>query len=350
MIKNGVFSVARSFVPGSRSATDKTIEETFMKHSESRGGSGGAGMIGILNNQDAYQRWVRTARERVKFYQATLQMAGMGPDCSKTNDKHKETRSSDIKKSEKFVTQVVETIEDYSNPFDVADETKLYCLSSGCPVADDIMDDVLKADDEGKKTKEEFIKCRLGKENEEKKGKNGDGIFFDTISKLKLKTMASGNINVTLTKSDKKVVKYRQDGSFVFNLLVQLEKMGTDLVNLRDFVSYPLTPVPYSIGTVDGCLAKTNKSKGFHWLTNNVSNANYPADDGKTTVIEDGNAIFHCLSNIPDTFAEIAERVFDMASNCQSVIFSTDMYKIDSVKTMERVRRGTSNKAPDWWS
>lgn len=53
MIKQGVFSVARSFVPGSRSATDKTIEETFMKHSKSRGGSGGTGIVGILNNQDA---------------------------------------------------------------------------------------------------------------------------------------------------------------------------------------------------------------------------------------------------------------------------------------------------------
>ena len=96
LIKRGVFSVARSFVPGSRSATDKTIEETFM-HSKSRGGSGGTGMVGILNNQDAYQRWVKTASERAKYYQATLQMAGMEPDTAKTNN-HKEIRSSEIKK------------------------------------------------------------------------------------------------------------------------------------------------------------------------------------------------------------------------------------------------------------
>lgn len=32
LIKSGSFSVARSFVPGNRCATDKTIEETFMRH------------------------------------------------------------------------------------------------------------------------------------------------------------------------------------------------------------------------------------------------------------------------------------------------------------------------------
>ena len=342
LIKNGVFSVARSFVPGSRSATDKTIEETFMKHSKSRGGGCGSGMIGILNNQDAYQRWVKTAQERVKYYQATLQMAGMGPDNTKTNNSHKETRPSEITKSAQFVMQVVETIQDYSNPFDIADETNLYCLSSGCPVVTDTMEDVLRAEDEGKKAKEDFIKDRLGKENEGKKGKNGDGVFFDTIPRMKLKTMATDKNKVTLKKSDQSIVKYRQEGSFVFNLLVQLEKMDPNLVNLKDFVSYPLTPIPYSIGTIDGCLAKTNKSKGFHWLIRNVVNAKYPSE--QTTVIEDGNAVFHCLTNVPNTFAEIAERVFEMASSCSSVVFSTDMYKADSVKSMERVRRGTSTK------
>ena len=343
LIKRGVFSVARSFVPDSRSATDKTIEETFMKHSKSRGGSGGTGMIGILHNEDAYQRWVRTARERVKFYQAALQMAGMEPN-NITNKEHKENRLSEIKKSANFITQVVETIEDYGSPFDSSDENKLYCLSSGCPVTEDIMEDVLKADDEGEKAKLEFIKERLGEKNYGKKGKNGEGIFFDTIKKMKLKTMSSNNAKVTLTKSNTNTVKYRQDGSFVFNLLVQLEKMGPGVVNVREFVSYPLTPIVYSIGTLDGFLAKTNKSKGFQWLTSNTENAKYPKSNERTIVIEDGNAIFHCMSNVPSTFLEIAERIFDMASSCDNIIFSTDMYKRNSVKTMERLRRGTSNK------
>jgi hypothetical protein len=53
--------VARSFVPGNRCPVDKTIEETFMKHSKSNGGAGdgSTGLFGLLSNYDAYQRWVR---------------------------------------------------------------------------------------------------------------------------------------------------------------------------------------------------------------------------------------------------------------------------------------------------
>lgn len=340
LIKNGVFSVARSFVPGSRSATDKTIEETFMKHSKSRGGSGGAGMVGILHNQDAYQRWVRTARERTKFYQATLQTIGMERD-PKTN-KHKENRKSEIKKSEAFVAQIIESITDYGNPFDISDTENLYCLSSGSRVDKEVMEDVLRADTEGEKAKLKFIEERLGEGNREKKGKDGEGVFFDKIPRMKLKNMASQE-KVTLTKSDKTKVQYKGDGSFVYNLLVQLQKLGTDVVNLRNFVSYPLTPIVYSLGTYDGFLSKTNKAKGFHWLTKKVSNAKYP-DSDSTTVIEDGNAIFHCMNNIPNTFGDIAEKTFDMASKGKNMIFSTDMYKPLSVKTMERARRGTSSR------
>ena len=82
--------------------------------------------------------------------------------------------------------------------------SKLYCLSSGCSVADDVMEDVLSVETLGREAKLAFIKDRLGKENEEKKGANGDGIFFDTIKKMKLKTMTTDNTKVTLKKSDKK--------------------------------------------------------------------------------------------------------------------------------------------------
>ena len=41
LFRAGALSVARSFVPGNRCAVDKTIEETFMKHSKTRGGISG---------------------------------------------------------------------------------------------------------------------------------------------------------------------------------------------------------------------------------------------------------------------------------------------------------------------
>ena len=62
-----MFSVAISLIPGSRWAVDKTMEETFMKHAKSKGGAGGAGagLCGLVQNSNAYQRWSRTMHERL---------------------------------------------------------------------------------------------------------------------------------------------------------------------------------------------------------------------------------------------------------------------------------------------
>ncbi len=112
MLKRGAISVARSFIPGNRCAVDKTMEETFMKHAKSHGGAGssGAGLSGLVNNYDAYQRWVRTTQERAKYVHATLNFADMLHD-SDVGTKHSDTRPSEIQRSEKTVTSVKEAKE-----------------------------------------------------------------------------------------------------------------------------------------------------------------------------------------------------------------------------------------------
>ena len=54
LLRNRAISVARSFIPGNRCAVDKTIEETMMRHSKSRGGVGGStiGLSGLLNKPE----------------------------------------------------------------------------------------------------------------------------------------------------------------------------------------------------------------------------------------------------------------------------------------------------------
>ena len=129
MLERGAFSVARSFIPGNRSAVDKTIEETFMKHAKSRGGGGtGAGLSGILKNQEAYQRWTRTMSKRTKYYQATLSLADMTTKIC-DGSSHKDLRKAEIAKSEKQVIKTIEAIKSFIDPFDVEDHQKLYCFS-----------------------------------------------------------------------------------------------------------------------------------------------------------------------------------------------------------------------------
>jgi hypothetical protein len=49
-LKWGAIIVVRYFVPGNRCPVEKTIEETFLKHSKSHGGAGGgsAGLFQVL--------------------------------------------------------------------------------------------------------------------------------------------------------------------------------------------------------------------------------------------------------------------------------------------------------------
>ena len=89
MLKQGAFSVARSFIPGCRTDVDKTMEETFMKQAKSHSGAAGAGVTGITRNYQAYQRWTRTTHERSKFLSATYSIAGLTHDDHRV---HKDLR------------------------------------------------------------------------------------------------------------------------------------------------------------------------------------------------------------------------------------------------------------------
>ena len=93
-------------------------------------------------------------------------------------------------------------------------------------------------------------------------------------------------------------------------------------------MAYPLTPVPYSLATADGYLTKTDKARRFHYLTKNVENAALPD-------------LATCLTvEIPGNFHQICKKVFEVMVKSSDVVFSTDQYFPDSVKSVERRRRG----------
>ena len=160
-LNRGAFSVARSFIPGNKSAIDKTVEETFMKHATPRGGGGtGAGLSGILKNQEAFQRWTRTTSERTKYYQTALSLADMSTEtCDGTS--HKDLRKAETAKNEKQFIKTIEAIKSFIDPFNVEAHQKLYCLSSGVAVDMKTAQDVLRAEKVGKEMKETLIKERL---------------------------------------------------------------------------------------------------------------------------------------------------------------------------------------------
>jgi hypothetical protein len=78
---------------------------------------------------------------------------------------------------------------------------------------------------------------------------------------------------------------------------------------------------PYEIGFLN----KTDKSKGYHFLTKDVEDVLPPPDD-ETLVIEDGNAAFYYLKDLPPNFRDISAKLFAMVVRKSDIIFSNGYY------------------------
>ena len=137
-----------------------------------------------------------------------------------------------------------------------------------------------------------------------------------------------------------------------------LSQEQSEKINMKDLMKYPLMSVPSSIGTPDGYLLKTDKSKGFTYLTKELNDFTMPSDV-KTVNVEGGNAIFYCMKEVPATFKQICKKIHDVSIVRKSgLLFSTDMYKENSIKRMERkscgsgqkrIIEGESAKRPENW-
>ena len=75
LIDNEALSLARSLIPGSLSAVDKTMEETFMKFAK-----GSGGLLHIFEKHGTYQRWCRTTSARAKLFEKTIEICGLSTD------------------------------------------------------------------------------------------------------------------------------------------------------------------------------------------------------------------------------------------------------------------------------
>ena len=92
-------------------------------------------------------------------------------------------------------------------------------------------------------------------------------------------------------------------------------------INLSELMKYSLTPVPHSLGTPDGFLAKTDKSKIVLYLTHDVPENVAPPTDN-VIYIQDGNAIIHMMKDLPPTFGLICLKLLDIVTfNKKDVIF-----------------------------
>ena len=80
-------------------------------------------------------------------------------------------------------------------------------------------------------------------------------------------------------------------------------------------------------------------------------------EETETLVRENGNALFHSIVSVPETFKMISQSFLLRLPKNSDVIFSTDLYKKASTKQKERQHRGQGpmyriqgqTKRPDDW-
>ena len=339
LLQKGVISVARSWISGNLSATDKTVEETFMHFCKAKAGANPVGITGLLTNYAAYQQWIRTSSERAKYFRATLDMCGLLGNEDMHTSYHPETRAREIYRSEQAVQRAITALEGFLNPFEAPDKEHLLIISSGNTVPPAVEIDALRAEGAGRQEREMFMQNRLSPE--------AAVPFFTRIKKLKLLRMDSCNKRVKLSAKDGKLVQYQEQGDVAFQLLVKSQLLPVP-PSVEEIMAFPLTPVSHALGTPDGFMAKTAKSKLMSKITADFQTVAAPdsqdPNEPITLFVQDGNAQLHALLDVPAVFEDICLKILDQLPRKADCLFATDMYHDLSTKSQERLLRGQGEK------
>ena len=140
----------------------------------------------------------------------------------------------------------------------------MVCLSSGTRVTNEIARDVLQAHSEGEKAAKAFMEERLISNNTQ--------TFLKPIKRHAIKSFKDLAKTVKINIKGKEEI-LRADRSLFACMAVIAQ---TREMNMREVLSHPLGPLPWSLATIDGSLAKTPKSKlvsvwrkmWLHWMRN----------------------------------------------------------------------------------
>ena len=113
-------------------------------------------------------------------------------------------------------------------------------------------------------------------------------------------------------------------------------------LNMREVLSHPLGPIPWSLATPDGSLRKTNKSALGRELEKNINAAENM--QRPSACIVDGMALVNKIPVDKKTFGEICDAAFTTVLSegytCRRIDVVFDVYRDTSIKNAERSCRG----------
>lgn len=327
-LENGALSVQLSQRPFCRLPPDQGLEMTVNKTSASRL----QGVAAFTNNDETVQRYMITHFFRMFVVQSLLDEA----DINKSEEGAKELRPSRIKRDNANLVKLTDTIQSTMNPFDnEGDPALLYNVSTGKPLPASVTTDLLRLDEIGQERRDEFVaQCQA------------DPARFElSIPNARVKNFTATTKKVKLTRADKRVVELVGSRNLLGRLLYLANKSKLDLANV---FQYPLTPIPLSMGNIDGAKGKSGKSKLMPKIENgHKSDIPIRVDVG----IYDAMFLIRRLINYDCTYGDLAKTLLKTICTSSANYILFDRYDEPSIKASERNDRrdthGTDEFSPN---
>ena len=246
--------------------------------------------------------------------------------------RHPDLTISRITKDEECVKSLNEMLESiWINPFD-SQALNLCNISTGATPVVDVVTDLLNAQEMGKQAHKEFISNRLASERNLK--------FFDTLPQINLKSFSTSKPKKVLAKGKEIILKADKNLFGMMTVITQSRNL-----DMKEVLSHPLGPIPWSLASSDRTLRKTNKAV----LSNTLEQLPSPAEDipNNSACIIDAMSLVQKIKGDHKTFKEIAEilfgRIMAESAQCSRVDVVFDVYRDISIKNAERKITGNAD-------
>ena len=244
------------------------------------------------------------------------------------NSKHPDLSSARIKRDQKDVKSVKDTIDAmFINPFE---EVDLISLTSGVAPNAEVTDQLLNAKVLGENALLKFQQERL---------ENDEVDFFATLKRLNVGTFTK-MLKKTVKMSSGKEVQFSAQSN-IFGKIALIQQFRP--LDLKQVFCFPLGPVPWSLAEGSGALNKTTKSSLMHYLEKDVplqQNVKNPF-----AAVIDGMALVRRNKPTGHTYESYADHLLNAAvatsANASRVDIVFDVYRKNSIKNAERLTRET---------
>ena len=311
-----------------RTAIDQRGEQTLNRDAKVSGG-----ITAFAVDEASVSKWTLNRSSLAEITNELKQFAGV----NSSDEVYKHSRPAEIVKSNKSTNAVVSVLtNEYIDPFDKElDPSKLYNLSSGIPVSDEVADGILQILTNGETQFDLFVSQRLTSDATK---------FFKEIHRIKIQLFSHTGKKVEVVVNGKS--KLIEANSNIISKLLALSTKFDRKIDMKIALSYPLCFTPLNLAHSDGARRKTDKSMLAKILLKlRAQETAYPKKHDVIAYILDLMAMIRARPCTPATFRDLVFVIIDMIpSGFQRIDIVADTYREDSIKDPERIGRGMGEK------